>query len=222
MILIYPVGITASYAYLLHRYNKARDDENMKALTYALVYKYKDDYYWYEVYELLRKLFQTSFVAMMLIVSEKVTQVVALNISVIFLGVVLWTQPYKSHYDYTFAVVSLLLLVFSTQIDGYFDSDDGSCPELCRNEKGQAVNALIIVEITAFLVLIAAELFKENNPELVEDTREFLKRPSQLLKRGPSQIFRKASKSKQVTDLNFDPTEATFDYDMRASLEEQI
>ena len=158
MVLVYPVGILAIYLYFLYLFNKTED----KTLIKDLVYPYRDNRYWFEAYELVRKLLQTTFVSFCLLFGNQVASSVALNLSVFFLLVLVHLNPYRKYSDFGFAVMSLSMLAFATQLNSWFDGEE--CDRDCQAEKkGDAIGALVLVEITAlFLFAFIEYMFSKN------------------------------------------------------------
>lgn len=156
MVLIYPVGILAIYLYFLLR---KRED---KTLIKDLVYPYRDNIYWFEAYELVRKLMQTVFVSYCLLFGNQVASFVALNLSVFFLSALVHLNPYRKYSDFGFAVMSLSMLAFSTQLNFVFDVEE--CDRDCQAErKGFAIGTLVLMEIAAlFLFAFIEYMFSKN------------------------------------------------------------
>lgn len=128
MVIIYPAGVILLYSALLHSFaplikkNKEELDsdevQRLAQITF-LISPYKSRTYWFEAYELLRKLLQTSLIGFLLpwVPPENlnVVAVVSQNLCMLAIGVMLYTQPYKLVSDFAFALVSLALLLLNTQ-----------------------------------------------------------------------------------------------------------
>ena len=139
MVIVYPVGVVMLYAALLHYYvelihkrkeEQSEEDVQRLAKISFLVSPYQDSAYWFETYELLRKLLQTSLIGFLLpwVPPENlnVVAVVSQNLCIVAIGVLLYTQPYRHKSDFVFALLSLALLLLDTQfsvVDPYEPAD---------------------------------------------------------------------------------------------------
>ena len=179
MVLIYPIGIVALYSVLIYKAFgrcSAREVCHSKGLSQRsseqvpirkhirqksvnfLTAPYRQNFHWFETYELLRKLCQTStlgFLQSIKLGSSYATRillpVIALNTGIIFICVLIWLQPYQSIGDFTFAVISLFMLLPATQIP-LFD------PFRRDSESQVGLASLIWVEIALFLTITMVEL----------------------------------------------------------------
>ena len=75
------------------------EKEEIENLVKDLVYPYKDNRYWFETYDPIRKLIQTSGVALVLVYGQEFAVSVAVNLSIIFLCVLIIMSPYKEKSD---------------------------------------------------------------------------------------------------------------------------
>ena len=126
MILAYPVGVIVLYAVNLRTFRKLvtkkeKGAVQLKKLTRIsfLIYPYKPNIYWFETYELLRKLIQTSFIGLLPLPSAELQGTLALiaqNVTVVALIVLVYLKPYRKLSDFMFAVISLLLLLPAAQL----------------------------------------------------------------------------------------------------------
>ena len=132
MILVYPVGIVAVYAGILWSIRKlvlkdraglatAEELQRLKQGSF-LTRPYKAEAFWYEAYELIRKLCQTSLVGFLQGLNlENVSMVVflpliELNLCIVFVVLLVFIQPYRNGGDFAFAVLSLFMLMPATQL----------------------------------------------------------------------------------------------------------
>ena len=179
MVLIYPIGIVALYSALIYkafgscsprevchgkglRQGRSPDvhiRQNIRRKSiHFLTAPYRQHFLWFETYELLRKLCQTStlgFLQSIQLGSSYATRillpVIALNTGIIFICVLIWLQPYQSFGDFIFAVISLFMLLPAAQIP-LFDP-------FRRNSEAQVgVASLVWVEIGLFLTIIMIEI----------------------------------------------------------------
>lgn len=127
MIAVYPVGVVVFYSYYLWRNVGLVKKENPTVHERAslsriefLIYPYKEEYYWFEVYELVRKLMLTSVVGFVYSQESSsswfsMSAVVTLNLCLVCIVFLLLLSPYKRLSDLVFAMTSLFLLVVAVQ-----------------------------------------------------------------------------------------------------------
>ena len=161
MVLVYPVGVVALYSWVLyvHKDRVVAFEEGTEKLTKVsfLIKPYKVERFWFEAYELIRKLIQTSFVGFLtgLPVERELPAYLAaisLNLTVVFVVALLLLRPYKHRLDFAFALVSLLLLLpasLYSLLDPY-----------ARHEgiSNSGLEALVITELCVFALFVVFEL----------------------------------------------------------------
>ena len=177
MTLVYPVGVLVLYGVLLHKVhgscvscsgqestrfsvqdsNARRLETRGKKTISFLTSPYSEKFFWFETYELFRKLCQTSMLGFLQSLqletsysSRVFLPVVALNTCVVFMLLLTWLQPYERIADFAFALVSLCMLLPAAQIN-LFDP-------FHRNQATDASHGVLIwVEIGLFIVFVAFE-----------------------------------------------------------------
>lgn len=166
MVAVYPVGVVALYCWILYRY-KAKiasfykvgsvdKKENIIEVSF-LIQPYRINRYWYEAYELIRKLIQSSFVGFLigLRIHDQYPEFLALisqNLTILFTVNLALLRPYKRHSDMGFALISLLLLLPAAQyslLDPY-SRDEGI--------ERYGIEALIITELVLFALFAVIDL----------------------------------------------------------------
>ena len=127
MIVVYPFGVVVLYASFLcgtrHYIGKdAPSPEERASLSRIqfLIYPYRKECYWFEVYELVRKLFLTSVVGFVYSTETpsswfSLSAIVTLNLCLACIVFLLLVSPYKRFGDLVFAVITLCLLVAAVQ-----------------------------------------------------------------------------------------------------------
>lgn len=166
MILVYPIGSVAIYILMLHGYRDriaevsicpedAEKQEEIVEVSF-LIRPYKLSRFWFEAYELLRKLVQTSLVGFLtdLPVQKRYPQftaLVSLILTMLFVVVLLLLMPYKGTSDLAFALTSLMLLLPAAMfklLDPYA-SDQGIVL--------YGLDALIITELVVFVIFVVGD-----------------------------------------------------------------
>ena len=161
MVVVYPVGVVALYSWVLYVYkDRVRVfEEGTEKLTKVsfLIKPYKVERFWFEAYELIRKLVQTSFVGFLagLPVERELPACLAsisLSLTVVFVVALLLLRPYKYRSDFAFAVMSLLLLLpasLYSLLDPY-----------ARHEgiSSSGLEALVITELCVFALFVVFEI----------------------------------------------------------------
>ena len=178
MVLVYPVGVVALYSWVLYVYkeriiafgNRATAKENREKLTKVsfLIKPYKVKRFWFEAYELIRKLTQTSFVGFLagLPVERQLPAYLASiseTLTVIFVLGLALLRPYTHQSDFAFAVISLLLLIPASQyslLDPYARHEGIS-------EYG--LEALVITELCVFALFVVFEIGRAMSITRVKD-----------------------------------------------------
>ena len=116
MVLVYPIGVVLVYNYYLRKHHNQDESDAYKYVSH-LTEPYKNYFYRFEVYELIRKLVQTSGLVLLLSFLERESvAVIAQVLSAFFLVLLTALRPYKSNLVFFFALSSLALLTFTTQI----------------------------------------------------------------------------------------------------------
>mmetsp|Transcript_32508 Transcript_32508/g.51723 ORF Transcript_32508/g.51723 Transcript_32508/m.51723 type:complete len:1499 (-) Transcript_32508:128-4624(-) len=172
-IMVYPVGIVILYSYSLwkvkdirHIHKLDRSDEERYQLKKVefLVQPYRRRKYWFEAYELLRKVVQTTGVLLAVNLSE--SEEVGIFTAQIITGTVIYVlqvhRPYTFRTDYYMAVVSQLLLLticFTLQLDDHIYYPD---EEYSSNDRtvSYVVATVIALEGGAFLALGCFDLYR--------------------------------------------------------------
>ena len=132
MILVYPVGIVVVYGYVLwsirklvlkDRDSKTTHEERQRVKKGSFLTRpYLAKFYWYEAYELIRKLCQTSLVGFLQglnlanVAMVVFLPLIELNLCIVFVVLLVYIRPYEHDLDYAFAVLSLLMLMPATQL----------------------------------------------------------------------------------------------------------
>ena len=167
MVVVYPVGVVALYSWVLYVHkdrvmafgNNGTTKEMKEKLTKVsfLIKPYKVERYWFEAYELVRKLLQTSLVGFLagLPIEREVPGYLAsisLSLTVVFVLSLALLQPYKHRSDFAFAVMSLLLLLpasLYSLLDPY-----------ARHEgiSNSGLEALVITELCVFALFVVFEV----------------------------------------------------------------
>mmetsp|Transcript_36862 Transcript_36862/g.46175 ORF Transcript_36862/g.46175 Transcript_36862/m.46175 type:complete len:397 (+) Transcript_36862:1455-2645(+) len=159
MVFVFPVGIFLMYAFLLRRYralvliqsgnndaiNLADEDKKRLKTIEFLTEPYTKNAYWFEAYELVRKLVQSYRASFIQTSSgDIVPEVISLNFCFIaVLNLVCW-KPYKEQGDFWFALISLILLLPMIQVNLVGISRDGF---------NDASNTIIVLEFVFMFVI---------------------------------------------------------------------
>ena len=167
MVIVYPVGVVALYSWVLYAHkdrvialgNDATaktKKEKLRKVSF-LIKPYNVKRFWFEAYELVRKLVLTSFVGFLagLPVERDLPGFLAsisLSLTVVFVVGLLLLRPYKHHTDFAFAVMSLLLLLpasLYSLLDPY-----------ARHERisNSGLEALVITELCVFGLFVVFEI----------------------------------------------------------------
>lgn len=198
MVIIFPFGIIMAYYVSLKSYNSAEGEEreNLKVLLIDLLYPYKEEVYWFEVYDLIRKLFQTSGVALCLSFGVKAATTVALNISVAFLMVLIYVKPYRKSVDTLFCIFTYVVLIFSTQLSLWFESTN--CDSFCQADKisGAFILMIFLVLVVGILITFAEKRgWFDNGSSEVLKVRSSNASFSDLRMDNPARLERISSKN---------------------------
>ena len=165
MLVVYPVGVVLLYSsvLLVHRarvmaFHKSPSKENREKLTKVLflIKPYKVERFWYEAFELIRKLIQTSFVGFLADASIQKELPAFLGsisevLTIIFVLTLALLRPYKHKSDFAFAIVSLLLLIPASQ----YSMLDPYARHGGINQHG--LEALVITELLVFALFVFVE-----------------------------------------------------------------
>lgn len=163
MVIVYPIGVVLLYSSLLYYYhhvivkpNKVEKDIKSLAKISFLISPYKPSCYWFETYELGRKLVQTSLVGFLIGVPQAngptVLALISQNLCILALGILIYTKPYQHDSDLVFAVVSLTLLLITTQftvVDPYSKTESIDIGEM---------EFLLLLEILFFFFFVALDI----------------------------------------------------------------
>ena len=165
MVFVYPVGVVALYSWVLYVHkdrvmafgNNITTNEKKDKLTKVsfLIKPYKVKRFWFEAYELVRKLVQTSLVGFLAGLPVELPGYLAsisLSLTVVFVVLLMLLQPYKHRSDFAFAVMSLLLLLpasLYSLLDPY-----------ARHEgiSNAGLEALVITELCVFALFVVFEI----------------------------------------------------------------
>ena len=167
MVAVYPVGVVVLYSWVLYAHkdrvmafgNDATGKEKTEKLRKVsfLIKPYKVERFWFEAYELIRKLMQTSLVGFLagLPVERELPGYLAsisLSLTVVFVVGLMHLQPYKHRSDFAFALMSLLLLLpasLYSLLDPY-----------ARHEgiSSSGLEALVITELCGFALFMVFEI----------------------------------------------------------------
>ena len=167
MVVVYPIGVVGLYSWVLYVHkdrvksvgNRAIAQENEDKLRKVsfLIKPYKWNRFWFEAYELVRKLMQTSFIGFLtgLSIGHELPAYVAaisLSLTVVFVVVLMVLRPYKHRPDFAFAVMSLLLLLpasLYSLLDPY-----------ARHEgiTDYGLEALVITKLCMFALFVVFEI----------------------------------------------------------------
>lgn len=162
MVVLYPIGVVFLYiAVLLHyrRRTDTRDDQHVEKMTVLFLIKpYKEERFWFEAYELVRKLIQTCLVGFLQSSSLETeipgfSALLSLNLIVFFTVLLMTIRPYKCQSDFCFAVVSLLMLLPATQFS--LVDQFGRFQEVAT----AGLDGLIIAELVVFLTFTTATTY---------------------------------------------------------------
>ncbi|GMH77019.1 hypothetical protein TL16_g07263 [Triparma laevis f. inornata] len=134
MIFVYPVGIPLLYFGLLWmdrkhlRVQKLREENPSLLKTSFLWDEYQDSYWWFEVFDCVRRLSQTGLLIFMF--RGRISQiVVAIIMSVIYLGLVIHWKPYAKWSDNQLAIISqgaIFFTLFSALLTKIDDNEKDS------------------------------------------------------------------------------------------------
>ncbi|GMI14345.1 hypothetical protein TrVE_jg11238 [Triparma verrucosa] len=118
MIFVYPVGIPLLYFVLLWmkrkqlREERLRDEDPSLLKTSFLWDEYRCEYWWFEVFDCLRRLSQTGL--LIFLFRGRISQiVVAIIMSVVYLGLVIHWKPYAKWSDNQLAIASQVAIFFT-------------------------------------------------------------------------------------------------------------
>ena len=158
MTVIYPVGIVLVYCYYLYTFKdimqkmeKSREEKELLVKVSFLVEPYKTETFWFEAYELIRKLMQTSLIGFFQETPKTMT-FFASCICVLAIGVIVFFQPYKRDIDNVFAFVSLLILTGGIQY-----SND--VKYLHGGRFLEPMTSIVYVELSAFIIFVFIDAF---------------------------------------------------------------
>eukprot|EP00511_Aplanochytrium_stocchinoi_P008070 CAMPEP_0204859512 /NCGR_PEP_ID=MMETSP1347-20130617/23740_1 /ASSEMBLY_ACC=CAM_ASM_000690 /TAXON_ID=215587 /ORGANISM="Aplanochytrium stocchinoi, Strain GSBS06" /LENGTH=358 /DNA_ID=CAMNT_0052008007 /DNA_START=1245 /DNA_END=2322 /DNA_ORIENTATION=- len=128
------------------------EDEKSKLKRVSFfISPYKTERYWFETYELFRKLIQTSLVAFLQdTVFPTLSPTIAMNISFVVAFLVVFINPYKKTGDFWFAFVSLVLLIPASQL---------SVLELSSKQITNGNYGIMGVEFGLMIVIVFVELW---------------------------------------------------------------
>lgn len=120
MIAVYPVGVIVLYSVILYHFRdpKVTNRDNIKFLTGP----YKESRYWFEAYELFRKLAQSvvpTFIkepTLGLGGISGLMPLTAMNLSFMASLVLVYLKPYKCKSDFWFALFSFFLLIPAAEL----------------------------------------------------------------------------------------------------------
>jgi len=175
MLLFYPIGIVLLYVAFLKRYKililkqdtPELDQEGEKKLKRVsfLINPYITKRYWFETYELVRKLAQTSLAAFLQDASfPRLSPVIAMNISIIAVLLLVFMKPYKTVGDFWFAFASLVLLIPASQLSTL----EGLDPEQITT----GLYGIIGTELSCMVVIVLVELIlKRYETEMIKVDR---------------------------------------------------
>ena len=121
MVVVYPVGVVFIYCYYLFRFKDivrkrvktVHDRQRLNKVTF-LIEPYTVSCFWFEAYELVRKVMQTSFVGFFQEQHELMTFIAA-TLCIPAICVLVFFQPYKKQVDNVFALASLVVLAAAVQ-----------------------------------------------------------------------------------------------------------
>lgn len=159
MVLVYPVGFVVLCVAVLTRckdkildVDVAGGEEYEVRKVQFLIKPYKEKAYWFEVYELIRKLVQVSTPGFILHLTgdPHLLPLISQNLTILAVIMVMYFSPYKHQGDENFAVVSLVLLIPAAQIsiiDGY------------AVNTASVLSWLIVFEMVIFLLFVSIEAF---------------------------------------------------------------
>lgn len=187
MVLVYPIGICVLYLVNVKRYvngekvpQDRRDNkkqEERKARVAFLIYPYKQKFYWFETYELLRKLAQTSLSLGILNYNRRVPGItvnVAQNVCILAIVVLLCLRPYSREIDLYFALISLLLLIPVIQSHSYRDISSCSSSECMAAKISESYIIVSVTELIIFFGFVLADycLQQRNNSKTASESSD--------------------------------------------------
>ena len=150
MCLVYPVGVVLLFLWITVRTQNNSSNVLVKASNF-LTSDFKDRFYWWETYELVRKLAQTSLFLIVHQTWEAGSKTVFAAVTLVAVSLLLQWKPYKHHTDQLLAVLSQFLLMgmnYSTAI-------------IQENETVKQTWVIIVVsvvELGAFVGLLCWEI----------------------------------------------------------------
>lgn len=179
MVVVYPVGVVVFYLVTLLEHRKTimkeeystADKRSLESVEF-LIYPYKKEKYWFEAYELLRKILQTSLIGFfqgLVFEQTSTTSFLALiefNLCVAFLLLLLVLRPYSNKLDHYFAVFSIFLFIPMTQlsiIDPF---------SLDTNITG--LETLVAIECLAFAIVVFYQTLLEYRNRRMQRTEDDL------------------------------------------------
>ena len=121
MVALYPIGVVLIYCYYLYsfkdtvskKFKTVLDKQRLIKVSF-LVEPYKSQCFWFEAYELIRKVLQTSLVGFFQEDHQLMTFLAA-TLCLPAVTILVFFQPYKKQVDNAFAFVSLLVLAAAIQ-----------------------------------------------------------------------------------------------------------
>lgn len=166
MIVIYPIGVIVLYLALLfaergrllalsHLSPNEKSREFSK--IFFLIKPYRTNRFWFEAYELARKLLQTSLVGFFANSDlaenyPRFKALFSLNLTVVFILALAIISPYNQASDFAFALISMLLLLPAAQV-GILDPFG-----LREDVSPNWLQWLALTEIVVFLTSIVVDL----------------------------------------------------------------
>ena len=164
MVVVYPFGVVVLYSSVLYAHKErvkafgttsAKGNKEKLTKVSFLIKPYKVERFWFEAYELVRKLIQTSFVGFLADLPVEVPGFLAsisLSLTVVFVLGLALLQPYKHRSDFAFALMSLLLLLpasLYSLLDPYARH---------KGISNSGLEALVITELCVFALFVVFEI----------------------------------------------------------------
>lgn len=172
MVLVYPIGVVALYVYFLRRYKvtlKSRPTDEVQAEKRKikfLLYPYNRDSYWFEAYELVRKIVQTSMLGFIRYYgSDEIVflSMLAQNVNVVAIVFLVYHRPYERGTDFAYAVISLFLVIPVVQLAL------GNALEPQEQTVQVGISAVVYLDLALIFGITACELayaFYKHKPQV--------------------------------------------------------
>ena len=176
MVVLYPFGVCMLYVLIIHCYygdiqEHDTNDEELARVKF-LIAPYRPKACYFEAYELVRKLIQTSAGFLQNVPAQQTYPIfaglISQNLTIVFIIVLLYLQPYKNPTDLFFATISLVLLAIAAQFAMLEESGQASSADANLGITFVGSTIVFYLEVGVMLFLILWDSFKYRIVEVSE------------------------------------------------------